>query len=301
MSTYDIFISYARKDTEWVRILAKLLDRTGYDVWWDRDSIPPGSAFEDEIRRGIDRSDIVIVIWSKEAAVSSWVQLEADLAFQQNKIVLVCIDDTPVPEQYSHLHYIEMAGWAGDANAQSFLDLLAGIRRAQHQGARRSLAEMPIAGDILKRVDSEDGPGLFELFRSTRVLGIRLERFVLAPVVAGSMMSILQVAPALLQGRGLLAWLPLMVTYAVLLMILKVISFYSVPKRKRNTQIFFDAHFATQLFLAICVTGLATLIVIQTGDPLPLGALPQVCMTFLAGIIGIQGLWALCRFLISKV
>ena len=46
MGQPTIFISYLRKDTEFVRRLASDLEQTGYDSWWDVANIRGGQEWE---------------------------------------------------------------------------------------------------------------------------------------------------------------------------------------------------------------------------------------------------------------
>jgi hypothetical protein len=46
-----VFLSYARRDQVFVDRLIAELERTGLDVWIDRDDIPGGAAWEATITR----------------------------------------------------------------------------------------------------------------------------------------------------------------------------------------------------------------------------------------------------------
>ena len=50
---YDIFISYSRKDKEFVRQLWETLVQASQDVWVDWDDIPPTADLRQEIYLGI--------------------------------------------------------------------------------------------------------------------------------------------------------------------------------------------------------------------------------------------------------
>ena len=46
----DVFVSYAHEDRDAVLELAAVMERDGYDVWWDR-ALDVGVDFADEIDR----------------------------------------------------------------------------------------------------------------------------------------------------------------------------------------------------------------------------------------------------------
>ncbi len=72
----DIFLSYAREDRPWVKLLAECLEEQGWSVWWDR-NIAAGKRFEKVITDALSQAKCVVVIWSQASVESPWVQDEA--------------------------------------------------------------------------------------------------------------------------------------------------------------------------------------------------------------------------------
>ncbi|HUE97625.1 MAG TPA: toll/interleukin-1 receptor domain-containing protein [Anaerolineales bacterium] len=62
----QVFLLYARNDKEAVHRLYKRLVKDGARVWLDERSILPGQDWAYEIRKTIQRSDIVVVCLSKQ-------------------------------------------------------------------------------------------------------------------------------------------------------------------------------------------------------------------------------------------
>jgi hypothetical protein len=56
----DIFISYSRKDQNFVHRLADALEARDKDVWVDFQDIPPTSEWLKEIYAGIEEADNVV-------------------------------------------------------------------------------------------------------------------------------------------------------------------------------------------------------------------------------------------------
>ena len=75
-----IFISYAHQDAQQIKLLALAYKAQGVDYFYDRDSLAPGDVYEEKIFDYIDSSDLFVLCWSKNAAVSNYVAKEKDRA-----------------------------------------------------------------------------------------------------------------------------------------------------------------------------------------------------------------------------
>lgn len=71
-----IFISHSSKDKEFVRIIATELGNKGYDVWFDEWNIDVGESIPHEIAKGLKECDYLILVLSKNAVASNWVENE---------------------------------------------------------------------------------------------------------------------------------------------------------------------------------------------------------------------------------
>jgi len=111
----DIFISYSRLDRARIEILAAMIERVGWSVWWDR-QIVVGEAFDKVIERALDEARIVLVAWSEHSVDSDWVRAEASFAVEQNKLVPIALDQAPWPVRFRTTHTISLADWDGSAD-----------------------------------------------------------------------------------------------------------------------------------------------------------------------------------------
>jgi hypothetical protein len=59
-----IFLSYASEDRAPADAVRLALQDDGHDVFFDREDLPPGGEFHTRIRRGIEKSDLVIFLVS---------------------------------------------------------------------------------------------------------------------------------------------------------------------------------------------------------------------------------------------
>ena len=107
----QVFVSYSRHDEERARPVLDALARSGFRVSHAQD--PPGMSFADAIAQKIERADCVVVVWSRAAARSEWVQREVHLAIEAwsaGKLVLVSLDDAPLPVGLRDLEAIPIRG-----------------------------------------------------------------------------------------------------------------------------------------------------------------------------------------------
>ena len=80
----DLFLSYAHEDIKRAETLARLLERNGLTVWWDRRMVA-GDKIHDVIDEQIEKAKAVIVLWSPISVKSDWVRGEAETAHELGK------------------------------------------------------------------------------------------------------------------------------------------------------------------------------------------------------------------------
>ncbi|HEX2908956.1 MAG TPA: toll/interleukin-1 receptor domain-containing protein, partial [Phototrophicaceae bacterium] len=68
----DVFISYSRKDKEFVRRLVKRLADQNYDVWVDFEDIPAATDWWAEICQGIEGSHTTLYVISPDSLESEY-------------------------------------------------------------------------------------------------------------------------------------------------------------------------------------------------------------------------------------
>jgi hypothetical protein len=89
--TKDIFISYSRRDTEFVARLASDLDAQVAGVWFDQSAIQLGQKWHDEIMDGIRECKAFILVLSPDAAESKYVREEVNKALELGKTIFPVI------------------------------------------------------------------------------------------------------------------------------------------------------------------------------------------------------------------
>ena len=90
----DVFISYPRRDIDFVRHLFDQLTTHDREAWADWQDIPPTADWLAEIYRGIEAADSFLFIISPDSVVSEICTLEIEHAIQHNKwLVPVVLHD----------------------------------------------------------------------------------------------------------------------------------------------------------------------------------------------------------------
>lgn len=113
---HDIFISYSRKDKYFVEFLEKVFNYFHIPVWVDHIFLGGGDKFPDMIENKILSSSAVLLLWSKDAALSDWVKKEILMAGREEKKLIPCVlDDTALPPEISDLNHVDFRENVEDA------------------------------------------------------------------------------------------------------------------------------------------------------------------------------------------
>jgi len=131
-----VFLSYARDDAVWAEALAAVIERHGFNVWWDR-RLRGGEAFGNEIERALEHAGAVLVVWSEAAKRSRWVLDEAGSGADRDVLVPVALAGVLPPLGFRQSHTIQFSGDPpqDDPAIQFLMDALA---------VKLGLADIPI-------------------------------------------------------------------------------------------------------------------------------------------------------------
>ena len=110
MGTRTVFISYNQTDRKEAERVETVLESNGISTWRDQNSIYAGEKWPKLLGESIAANDVVLLVWSKHAAASEFVELEwcIDIALKK-KITL----STPV--EYNKARRNELASSTGIA------------------------------------------------------------------------------------------------------------------------------------------------------------------------------------------
>ena len=106
----DVFISYSRKDKEFVARLKEALEDQQREAWLDTKDIPPTAEWLQEIYTAIEKADSFVFIISPEVLGSEVCQQELSHAVKHHKrlipVVRRDVDPKDVPDLLARLHWI---------------------------------------------------------------------------------------------------------------------------------------------------------------------------------------------------
>lgn len=110
-----VFLSYSSLNKDVATWIATDLKRTGYQVWFDSWKIEGGHNIIDEIGKGIDKADALVMLVSKSYINSVMCKAEWNSYFmtkfktQPNSIIPIILDDTVPPTILSSIRYLKLA------------------------------------------------------------------------------------------------------------------------------------------------------------------------------------------------
>jgi hypothetical protein len=84
----DVFVSYSRRDGEFVSTLVAELESRGKSVWLDTEGIEDGAVFPDAIRTAIEGSDAFVFVITPASAASQFCEQEVEHALALNKRIV---------------------------------------------------------------------------------------------------------------------------------------------------------------------------------------------------------------------
>ena len=95
----DAFISHSSKNRSLAAKVEAGLAAAGFDVWLDDTDITLGALLRSELQASIDRCRVLVLLWSKAAAASRWINAEWLTAYHLDKFIVPCtLDDTALPQ-----------------------------------------------------------------------------------------------------------------------------------------------------------------------------------------------------------
>src|SRR5512138_2927433 len=138
----DIFISYSRRDQEFVTRLASDLNAHVAGVWFDQSSIQAGEKWHDEIMEGIRDCKAFILVLSPDSMESRYVREEVNKALELGKTIFPVIYRAAkwTGEFESLVREVQTLDLRSGSYADNFQKLVDGLIEA---GAGKAAGERP--------------------------------------------------------------------------------------------------------------------------------------------------------------
>jgi len=148
----DIFISYSRRDQEFVTRLASDLDAQVAGVWLDQSAIQAGEKWRDEIMDGIHECKAFILVLSPDAVASKHVRAEVKKAVELEKIIFpILYRPSKMTGRFRSLveeiQTLDMRSGSYTDNFQKLVDGLIETGAAKAR-SRRSISRQPVIAPL---------------------------------------------------------------------------------------------------------------------------------------------------------
>lgn len=143
-----IFVSHSTKDKHFVEKLAVAMTATGFQPWHCEVEIETGANFVAEISRGLKASDLLLLVWSPDAAKSAWTEAEWTSALKQQveesriRLGIVMLRQYDLPPLLATTNYID-ATRDPDAGVRNTIDWLKRRESAQRLSGLRAPVYLP--------------------------------------------------------------------------------------------------------------------------------------------------------------
>ena len=126
-----VFVSYSRKDNDFVEKLSKRLIHDRVGVWRDKWEMKPGDSLIEKIQTGMEESSHLLIVLSKNSVESEWCKAERNAGLTKEinskKIVVIpiLVDDCEVPILFSDKVYADFRNDFEDGYSELFRSLSA--------------------------------------------------------------------------------------------------------------------------------------------------------------------------------
>src|SRR5262245_15944183 len=123
----DVFISYSHVDRDQVVAIAERLVAESLTVFWDPD-IPPGQSYTAFLRKALENSRIVLVVWSRHSIDSEWVAAEAEFARSRKRLVSCRIENCALNPPFNTFQTVDLSDWKGSTTDKDWSQVVDLIR-----------------------------------------------------------------------------------------------------------------------------------------------------------------------------
>lgn len=106
-----IFLSYSRRELGFVDDLVSKLEEKKYDVWLDYRVLIPGVPWKEQIDKGLNESDTVLLVVSKASVASQYVALEwRHFLDMKKRLILLIFEAVDIPTELEKYEWVDFRG-----------------------------------------------------------------------------------------------------------------------------------------------------------------------------------------------
>ena len=106
---YAAFLSHASQDATIANQLEQALQAQALTCWIDNSSLAFGALLREELQAAIQKSGVLVLLWSEAASKSRWVMAEIFTAFHLDRFIIpYVLDATPLPQFLAGSAYLSL-------------------------------------------------------------------------------------------------------------------------------------------------------------------------------------------------
>jgi len=136
----QLFISYSRFDKVLAQRLADDLGQNGYTIWLDVRNIPHGANWDNEVQRGLDTCDVMVVLLSPTSSASQNVADEWSYFIERGKRILpIMVQMCDVPFRLSRRQRVDFI----QGYDQGLIELLHALKEPPEDVITGTPAQVP--------------------------------------------------------------------------------------------------------------------------------------------------------------
>lgn len=130
--SYDVFISYSRRDARAAAMIRRKLNALGLSVFSDSEGIEGGADFPDIIDRAVKSAKVVLACWTHEAVERPWVRIECRIGLDRGTLVAAAIEPmrlSDLPAEFYNVNVIDLADFDGGDDHPGWQSIMRAIGR----------------------------------------------------------------------------------------------------------------------------------------------------------------------------
>jgi len=107
----NVFMSYSRREVSFVNYLVDDLEDDGFNVWLDYHSLIPGTPWAEQIDQGLQKADVILLVVSKSAITSQYVEMEWRRVLNEDKrVILAIFEAVDLPSELKAFEWVDFRG-----------------------------------------------------------------------------------------------------------------------------------------------------------------------------------------------
>ncbi len=298
-----LFLSYAREDRDLAAGLAKGLEASGHEVWWDR-HLAGGTRFREVIETEIRKAEVMVVIWTAISIHKDFVCDEAERAKVRGRLIPVSFDVEPeLPLGFGQLNYVDLSKCKGAPKAKDLGELnraIATIGEGRYQEALATLTGRVNAGAAPK---NEALRAVMEL--GSTVGGLPLQRYLGGVAAAAALGGVVQLLGVMFTSEDgpMTSVIGVAIFAGLAAAVARACAQFVLLSKGKSSRTFFDRRFSFWSLLAVLIAAILFAIAVNGDGAAWEMTAEAIAYSFgaIAGLFIARTLLALGNVLMSRI